>query len=104
MKNSKLVLLSILHSLGVLAYVSLVVFFMSNGERFFGKEDTPMTGVIVLLVFILSALVTSSLVLGRPIMLFLDGKKAEAVKLLIFTAVDLFILLVIVIGAVLMIK
>ena len=73
--NKKLVLLSALHSLGVLAYVSLVVTFMNNAQRLFGNDRPPLTGVVVLLVFILSALITGSLVLGKPIMLYLDGQK-----------------------------
>jgi len=104
MKNSKLINYAIAHSLGVLAYVSLVVTFMNNAEKLFGKEDKPLTGVIVLLLFILSALVTSSLVLGRPIMMYLDGEKKDAVKLLFYTAAGLFILLVLAIFTFILLK
>jgi len=104
MKNSKLVLFSVLHSLGVLVYVTLVALFMNNAEKIFGKKDNFMTGIIVLLIFILSALITSSLVLGRPILLYLDGKKAEAVKLLIYTIISLAVILVLVILAYLGLK
>jgi hypothetical protein len=104
MKNSKLILLSILNSLGVLAYVSLVVLFMSNAQKIFGKNDNLLTGVIVLLIFILSALVTGLLVLGRPILYYLDGKKTEALKLLFFTIICLFVLLLLVIGGLLLLK
>jgi hypothetical protein len=97
MENKKLVSLSILNSLGVLAYVSLVVLFMNNAQKIFGKNDNVMTGVIVLLIFILSALITGSLVLGRPILYYLDGKKAEAVKLLFYTIISLAIILAVVI-------
>jgi|WetSurMetagenome_2_1015567.scaffolds.fasta_scaffold356998_1 hypothetical protein len=97
MKNSKLVWFSILNSLGVLAYVSLVVLFMSNAEKIFGKSDSALTGVIVLLVFILSALITGSLVLGRPIIYYLEGQKIEGVKLLVYTMISLAMILAIVI-------
>ena len=73
--NKKLILRSIINSIGVLAYVSLVVTFMNNAQRLFGNDRPPLTGVVVLLVFILSALITGSLVLGKPIMLYLDGQK-----------------------------
>lgn len=97
MDNKKLFLFSALHSLGVLAYVSLVVLFMNNAQNIFGKSDNILTGVIILLIFILSALVTGSLVLGRPILYYLDGKKVEALKLLFYTIINLTIIIVIVI-------
>ena len=104
MDNKKLIWLSILNSLGVLAYVSLVVAFMNNAQRIFGKNDNAMTGVVALMIFILSALITGSLVLGRPIMLYLDGKKSEAVKLLFYTMASLFVLLLLAIGGLLLLK
>jgi len=99
MKNSKLISFSVLHSLGVLVYVTLVALFMNNAENILGKKDNFMTGIIVLLIFILSALITSSLVLGRPILFYLDGKKTEAVKLLLYTIISLAVILVLVILA-----
>ena len=104
MLNKKLVNYAIIHSLGVLAYVSLVVIFMNNAQRLFGKNDNAMTGVVALMIFILSALVTGSLVLGRPIMLYLDGKKSEAVKLLFYTMASLFVLLLLAMGWLLLLK
>ena len=102
--NKKLIYYSIVNSLGVLLYVSLVVLFMSNAQNIFGKSDNLLTGVIILLVFILSALITGSLVLDRPILFYLDGKKAEAIKLLFYTMASLFILLLLAIGGLLLLK
>ena len=104
LEGKKLFFYGAMHSLGVLAYVSLVVLFMSNAQSIFGKNDNFLTGVMVLLIFILSALVIGSLVLGRPILLYLDGKKAEAVKLLFYTIISLAIILAIVILACLGLK
>lgn len=104
MNNKKLFFFSALHSLGVLAYVSLVVTFMNNAQKIFGNDNPPLTGVVVLLVFILSALITGSLVLGKPIMLYLDGKKTEAVRMLVYTGVNLFILLLLAMGGLLLLK
>ncbi|MFA6307190.1 MAG: hypothetical protein WC639_05290 [Patescibacteria group bacterium] len=103
-KNSKLIMLSALNSLGVLAYVSLVVAFMSNAEKFFGKEDNAMTGVVMLLLLVLSATITGSLVLGKPILLYLDGQKKEAVKMLFSTIASLFVLLLLAISGMLLLK
>ena len=72
------------HSLGhavlVLAYVSLVASIMNHGNTWFGPKDTAWTPVAMLMLFVLSAAITGSLVLGRPVMMFLDGQKKEAVK------------------------
>lgn len=104
MNNKKLVWLSVLNSFGVLAYVSLLVAFMSNSQRIFGKDDNAMIGVVMLLIFIFSALVTGSLVLGRPILLYLDGKKSEALKLLFYTMAGLFAALLLAIFVMLLLK
>ncbi len=104
MDNKKLAWLSVLNSLGVLAYVSLVVTFMQNAEKMFGKEDNALTGVVVIMLFVLSAFITGSLVIGRPVMLYLDGKKAEAVRMLFYTGASLFILLLLAIGSSLLLR
>lgn len=46
----------------------------------------------MLLLLILSATVTGSLVLGRPILWYLDGKKKEAVSLFVATVGFLFLI------------
>jgi len=104
LEDKKLFFYGASHSLGVLAYVSLVVLFMSNTKNIFGQGDNPMIGVIMLLIFILSASITGSLVLGKPILLYLDGKKAEAIKLLFYTIISLAIILALVILAYLGLK
>lgn len=75
---------SLASSFGVLVYIVLVSSIMQNGDRIFGKEDNWLSPIAFLLLFTLSALVVGSLMLGKPVLLFLDGKKKEAVS--IFTA------------------
>jgi len=75
-----------IHSLGVLVYISLVALLMQNGEKIFGKEDNWASPIAFLLLFTLSAIVVGLLVLGKPIVLYLDNKKKEAVKMLVSTA------------------
>jgi hypothetical protein len=83
---NKLIQRSFLNALGTVIYVSLVVAVMFNAEKIFGSEDQNITGPITfLLLFILSATVTSGLVLGKPILMYLENQKIEAVKLLIYT-------------------
>jgi hypothetical protein len=49
------------------------------------KEDNFLMPATFLMVFVVSASIEASLVLGQPIMLYLDGKKSEAIKLLSIT-------------------
>jgi hypothetical protein len=67
------------------AYILLVVALVFNAETIFRgmePEDNVFVGVAMLLLFVISAAVTSSAVFGRPILWYLDGKKREAVTLL----------------------
>jgi hypothetical protein len=94
-KNPKPAWHSLGHSVLVLAYVSLVAAIMNNGSRWFGVKDTFLTPVAVLMLFVLSATVTGTLVLGRPILLYLDGKKKEALQFFGYTVGWLFLITVI---------
>ncbi|HPT08605.1 MAG TPA: hypothetical protein PLE28_02840 [bacterium] len=94
MKNSKLIKWGILHSLGVLTYIALLAIFMDNASSWFGGEDKEIiTPIIVLLLFVFSALVTGALVLAKPIMLYVDGHKKEGIKLLSYTGLSIFVLI-----------
>lgn len=105
MKNSRLFFYAAVHSLGVLIYISLVASVMNNGERIFGDIDNNFLGpVLFLLLFVFSALVTSVLVLGRPILFWLEGLKKEAIRLLLYTIGSLFAVLMIVFLAVFLMK
>ncbi|MDD5547956.1 MAG: hypothetical protein PHN74_03650 [Candidatus Pacebacteria bacterium] len=100
MKNSKLVYYGIIHSVGVFLYVSAVAFLMFNGEKLFGgKADNFLQPVAMLLLLVVSAAITGSLVLVRPINFYLSGMKREAVKLLIYTIISLVLITLIVFAA-----
>lgn len=96
MKDTKLIKLAALNSLGVLIYVFLISLFMNNAEKVFGEVDNKFFApAIFLLIFILSALTTGFLILGKPLMLYIDGAKKEAVKLLFYTGLSIFFILII---------
>lgn len=76
---------SLLNALGTIAYVSILVTAVLNGERVFGTVNTSIAPVMFLTTFVLSAAITGGLVLGKPVMLFLENKKSEAIKLFIYT-------------------
>lgn len=67
-------------------YVALVSAFMAHAEKIFGgKEPGPLGPVVFLLLFVVSASVMCLLVFGKPVMMYIDGKKREAVELLVST-------------------
>jgi len=82
MKKMGLWLQGLISAVLATIYVSLVALLMSNGESIFGKEDGFLVPFFMLLLFVLSAAVMGSLIFGRPVMMYIDGKKKEAVKLL----------------------
>ena len=73
-----------LHALGhailVLLYTSGVAWVLFNGQRLFGKVTSFWGPLAVLMLFVVSATIVGTLVLGRPILLYLDGKKDEALR------------------------
>jgi hypothetical protein len=85
MKNSKLIAIGFLNAFGVSLYVTIVALILRNGEKIFGKMDNFLSPVAFLLLFVLSAAITGTLTLGRPIWLYLDNRKLEAVKLFFYT-------------------
>ena len=91
MKNSKLILQGFLFSLGVVAYVLLVVLIMVNGNSLFGTMNNYWGPLAMLLLFTVSAAITGSLVFGKPVYLFLNGFKSESVKLALYTIGFLFL-------------
>jgi len=101
MKNSKLLYLSLLSASGVLVYIFTVAWFMNNAQDLIGKIEGSVPAVLFLLLFVFSALITGLLVLGKPILLYLEGKKNNAVKLLFYTAGWMFLMFVVVFGFIL---
>lgn len=85
MKNSKLFLNAVLSSLGIFLYVAAVALFISNGERIFGKQENFWVPLVMILLFVFSAAVTSLMFFGRPAHLYLSGQKSEAIKLVFYT-------------------
>jgi hypothetical protein len=105
MKNSTLIRWGATHAIGVLIYIFLLAVFFNGANDWFGKADKNIiTPVAALMLFVFSALVTGGLVLGKPIMLYLDGQKKEGVKLLFFTGIGIFILMSLVFTVLLIMK
>jgi hypothetical protein len=82
--------------LGVLAYIFLLVSFLNNAQKILGKPPEILIAAVMLLVFVLSASITGLLVLGRPIHLYFNGLKKEALILLCSTLACLFVFMVVI--------
>lgn len=82
---NKLISRSLLNVLGTIAYVSVVATMMKNGEKIFDNINQTTGPIAFLSLFVLSAAITGSLVLGKPVVLYLNGEKNEAVKMFIYT-------------------
>lgn len=85
MKKSKLCLSGLLYSLGVVIYTFLVALLMRNAEKIFGPAEGAVGITAFLLLFVFSATIVGALVLGKPVMLYFNGYKKEAVQLLTAT-------------------
>jgi hypothetical protein len=73
------------HALGLFVYIALVVLVMTNAEELFGNTPKYLGTIAFLSLFALSASVVGGLILGKPLMMYLDNKKKEAVALFLQT-------------------
>ncbi|MDD5023266.1 MAG: hypothetical protein PHU63_03800 [Candidatus ainarchaeum sp.] len=89
---TKIITRALIDSIGTVAYVILVASFMFSLQGLSPKEDTIFVIASMLLLLVCSAAITGFLVFGKPIMLYMDGKKKEAVSLLGYTIGMLFII------------
>ncbi len=96
MSNSKIIFRSLAHAVGVVVYVLFINLFFSNAEKIFGKEDPALVPMAMLLLFVFSAALTGALVLGKPILLYLDNQKNDAIKMFLYTTGWIFVFIIIV--------
>jgi len=72
-------------------YVALIAMFLFYVPKALGeKEDTVLVPIVMLLIFVFSAAVTGFLLLGKPVLWYLEGKKREAITLFAQTLVFFF--------------
>ena len=84
------------------AYVIAVASFLFYAPKVFGPVKSVLVPIAMLLLFVFSAALTGSLVLGKPALWYLDGKKKEALSLLISTLVIFLMITLIALGALLL--
>ena len=76
-----------INALGAIAYIVAVALVMFFGTKNLPKEDTFLAPIAGLSLFTLSAAVMGYVFGYQPAMLFLDGKKKEAVDLFLKTTI-----------------
>lgn len=80
-----------LNALWTAFYVILVAIFLNSAGHIFGSEKTILIPIAMLLLFVFSASLCGALVLGRPVLWYMDGKKKEAITLFVYTLVVFFV-------------
>jgi hypothetical protein len=86
MNKNKLIGRAFLDALGVLLYVVGLAWFLNNMQFWFNSTpDTWLAPAIAMMLFIISACATGSLVLLKPVLLYMEGDKKGAVSLFIYT-------------------
>ena len=86
----------LLYALCVVIYVSAIATLMYNGGNLFGKKPGVLGGIAFLLLFVLSAMIVGSLLLGKPAILYLEGQKKASIQLLFAIMGWLFLILLLV--------
>jgi len=83
--DKKLLKQLFLHVVLAILYIFCVSAFFQSAEFLLGKEDSFFSPVIALMLFVLSAAIMAILFFGRPIQLYLDNQKKEALAFLGYT-------------------
>ena len=86
---------SLASALATAIYTSLVASLMIHADYLFGKFHNVLGPIAFLMLFVFSAALTGGLVLGQPVLLYLDGKRKEAIRHFAWTMYYLFIILVV---------
>ena len=91
MTNKRIIIRSIISTLGVVVYVLLIASIFTVGKDIFGPMPGLFGPFVFLLLFVLSAAIVGSLIFGKPALLFLDGQKKEALAMFLYTILWLFV-------------
>lgn len=93
--NKQILKYAVLNSILTALYVTGVALFLTYVTKLFNGPDNFLAPLAMILLFVFSAALTASLVLGRPVLWYLDGKKKEAISLFTYTLGCLLVLIVI---------
>lgn len=82
---------SLPYAAGAVLYIAAVATLMRNAPLLFGGPgpDSPLAPVAMLSLLVVSAATMGLLIFGKPVMLYIDGKKREAVAMVVCTVCSL---------------
>ncbi|MDP3974997.1 MAG: hypothetical protein Q8P88_01780 [Candidatus Jorgensenbacteria bacterium] len=92
MTKNRVALYALGNALVASCYIALIAAIMSGAEAFFGKVGSISAIAGILLLFASSAAILGVVVFGRSIAWYLEGKRADAVTLAIYTVSFLLII------------
>ncbi len=96
---------ALLNSFLTCAYVyGIGIFIFYAGSVKLGKANVFLAPIAFLMLFVLSAGITSFLVFGKPALMYLDGKKKDAVYMLGYTFLFMFIFTIFSVGLLFFLK
>ncbi len=96
MEKSKLISRSFTNSLGAAVYIAAVAWILFNGQTVFGKIENFWGPFAILLLFVISASAVAALILGKPVLLYLEGEKKAGVSIFLYSLAWLALFVVIV--------
>ena len=95
--NTNLLKKAFVSAIGTAVYAMMFAWFMNNAQGWFGVQPNWLVMALLLIIFIISACITGALVLLRPILLYIEGQKNEAVRLFGYT-VGILVVIVVLVG------
>ena len=91
MNTQKLALNGLMHAVGIVVYIFLVSLLLRNGSYLLGSNPSIFNIITMLCLLVLSATIVGTLLLGRPMMWYFNGAKAEAVRLFFYSMIWLLV-------------
>lgn len=91
--------IALLQAAGLTAYVAVFAFLALHIQPWLiaNRNVHPILGIILfLLTFVFSALVSGALILGYPVFLFFEGRRSEALRIVVWSALFLLFFLCVV--------
>lgn len=95
MYNHPMTRKALIDSVSAIAYIIAISIFLYFGQGIFGAGKSILAPITMLSLLVLSAGVTGSLVFGRSVLWYLDGNKKDAIVLLFYKFVIIFVFIVI---------
>ncbi|MBU6426998.1 hypothetical protein KGQ27_02040 [Patescibacteria group bacterium] len=96
MNKNNIIKYALANALWTALYVILIGVFLNNAPLIFGRQPGIVAPIVILLLFVLSAVVCGALFLGKPILWYLEGNKREALSLFGYTLLVFFVVTVLV--------